>query len=59
MQPLLPMLVRDQWFDTASTRPARDLPRRYETVRVAELRPRVAPRPPVRTGALPVLVAGA
>jgi hypothetical protein len=59
MQPLLPMLVRDQWFDTAPTRPARALPRRSETVRVTELRPRVAPRPLTRTGALPVLIAGA
>jgi hypothetical protein len=57
MQPLLPMLVRDQWFDSPSTPSARTIPRPPVTVRVAELRPRAAPRPATRT-ALPALVAG-
>jgi hypothetical protein len=49
MQPLLPMLVRDQWSDTASTRPARKIPRRSETAR----------RPSTSTAAHPVLAAAA
>jgi len=56
MQPLLPMLVRDQWSATASTRPARTIPRRSETARVAELRPVTALRP---STPIAVLAAGA